>query len=226
MKKGSKEKQYEELQIAEKKYGRSKFGLMANQVWNEDPKRITFTLARYKFVSKMLQGYNKVLEIGCGDGFGSRIVKQNVKKLELSDFDKIFLDDINNNVNKKWKLKTYQHDFVKDGKLISSNYDAIYSLDVLEHIKKKNEKIFISNINKSLKNDGVAIYGMPSLESQKFASKQSKIGHVNCKSGKDLKQFLQSYYKKVFMFSMNDEVLHTGFFPMSHYLIALCVTKK
>ncbi len=145
MKKRSKEKQYEELQIAEKKYGRSKFGLMANQVWNEDPKRITFTLARYKFVSKMLQGYNKVLEIGCGDGFGSRIVKQNVKKLELSDFDKIFLDDINNNVNKKWKLKTYQHDFVKDGKLISSNYDAIYSLDVLEHIKKKMKK-FLSLI--------------------------------------------------------------------------------
>ena len=199
---------------------------LANQVWNEDPKRVAFTLARYKFVSKMFEGYKKVLEVGCGDGFGSRIVKQSVNHLHVADFDPIFLKDIKNNNSKYWKLKTYQHDFVKDGNFKITNYDAIYSLDVLEHIKKKNENAFIKNLNKSLNKDGAAIFGMPSIESQKFASKQSKIGHVNCKSGKELKKCLKNYYKQVFLFSMNDEVVHTGFYPMSHYLIALCIAKK
>jgi hypothetical protein len=27
------------------------------------------------------------------------------------------------------------------------------------------------------------------------------------------------------MFSMNDEVVHTGFHPMAHYLFALCCTR-
>ncbi len=30
----------------------------------------------------------------------------------------------------------------------------------------------------------------------------------------------------VFLFSMNDEVVHTGFSKMAHYLLALCVTPK
>ena len=43
-------------QLVQKKFGISKFGIMSNQSWNEDPKRTLFTLARYKFVAKMLSG--------------------------------------------------------------------------------------------------------------------------------------------------------------------------
>ena len=49
---------------------------MNSAVWHGDPKRLVFTLSRYKFVAKMLSGKNSVAEIGCGDGFGARIVKQ------------------------------------------------------------------------------------------------------------------------------------------------------
>ena len=34
------------------------------------------------------------------------------------------------------------------------------------------------------------------------------------------------YFENVFMFSMNDEVLHTGFAPMGHYLFALGEVRK
>ena len=69
-------------------------------------------------------------------------------------------------------------------------FDGIYSLDVLEHIHKKNEKNFSKNICKSLKINGSLIIGMPTLESQKYASKGSKLGHINCKSKKELKKKL------------------------------------
>jgi len=42
---------------------------MTNQVWEDDPRRLTFLLARYKFVSKMLSGKKFVGELGCGDAF-------------------------------------------------------------------------------------------------------------------------------------------------------------
>lgn len=226
MKTKTKEPQYSDLLRVEKKYGRSTFGIMSNQVWNQDPKRIGFVLARYKFVSKMLNKQQKAFEVGCADGFGSRIVCENVKSLDIYDFDSFFLKDAKiTNKNSIWRMKTYKHDFVKEGAL-KKKYDAVYALDVLEHINKKREKIFINNINNSLKKKCVAIYGMPSIESQKYASKQSKIGHINCKSGDELKFFLNKFYEQVFIFSMNDEVVHTGFYPMSHYLIALCCIKK
>jgi hypothetical protein len=67
---------------------------------------------------------------------------------------------------------------------------------------------------------------MPSLESQVHASPTSRAGHVNCKTMPDLKKTMQKYFHNVFMFSMNDEVVHTGYHPMAHYLFALGASKK
>ena len=59
------------------------------------------------------------------------------------------------------------------------------------------------------------------MESQPFASTQSKLGHVNCKSGDAFKRVMERHFHTVFMFSMNDEIVHTGFYPMAHYLLGI-----
>src|SRR5579864_1729048 len=149
---------------------------MTNQAWYDDPKRLAFTLARYKFVAKMLAGRNNVLEIGCADAFGTRIVQQAVGKVTAIDGER--------------------------------------------------EDDFLGNVVKSLCPTGVAIFGMPSLESQAYASPQSKAGHVNCKSGDALKRTLERHFHSVFVFSMNDEVVHTGFYPMANYLLGVACHSK
>jgi len=116
------------------------------------------------------------------------------------------------------------HDIVL-GKL-PQRYDGIYSLDVIEHISREDEHAYLANLRGSLDDDGVLVIGSPSLESQQYASPQSKAGHINCKSGAELKSLMERYFHNVFLFSMNDEVVHTGFYPMAHYLIAVCCGKK
>ena len=54
---------------------------MSSQAWFDDPQLMLFTLSRYKFVSRIFRGFDKVLEIGCGDAFYSRIVQQQVRVL-------------------------------------------------------------------------------------------------------------------------------------------------
>ena len=44
-----------------------------------DPKHLAFVLGRYKFVAKMLQGRERVMEVGPGDGFGLPLVAQAVE---------------------------------------------------------------------------------------------------------------------------------------------------
>jgi hypothetical protein len=56
---------------------------------------------------------------------------------------------------------------------------------------------------------------------QAYASPQSVAGHVNCKSGNVFKETMEKYFENVLLFSMNDEVVHTGFTPMAHYLFAI-----
>ena len=99
-------------------------------------------------------------------------------------------------------------------------------LDVLEHIPVKKEKVFLKNILKSLKKEGIFIIGIPSLEFQAFSRPKHISGHINCKTSNELKKTLNSYFHNVIIFSMNDEMVHTGFEKMSCYLFALCVNKK
>jgi hypothetical protein len=66
---------------------------------------------------------------------------------------------------------------------------------------------------------------MPSLESQPYASRLSKEGHVNCKSQPALKETMQRHFHNVYMFCMNDEVLHIGYHKMANYILALCCNK-
>lgn len=208
----------------EKHIGLQSLGLMNNAVWYDDPKRLVFTLARYKFVAKMFKGKQYVAEIGCGDGFGSRIVKQEVHNLLITDYDPIFIDKFKYLASLRWPTESKTHDILTSS--LPNKVDAIYSLDVLEHINIKDESIFLNNICQSLKVNGCAIIGMPSLESQAHASSGSLDGHVNCKSGTQFQEVLCQYFENVFLFSMNDEVVHTGYSKMAHYLIALCVTPK
>jgi 2-polyprenyl-3-methyl-5-hydroxy-6-metoxy-1,4-benzoquinol methylase len=204
-------------------HGFARFGIMSNQRWRDDPRGVLFVLSRYKFVAKMLSGLNRVVEIGCADAFGTRIVQQEVKTVVATDFDPVFIHDARERMAREgWACDARLHDILS-GPVPPGGYDAAYSLDVFEHIPPQQEDEFVRNIARSLLRTGVAVIGSPSLQSQTYASAGSKAGHVNCKDGKDYKRVMERHFTNVFLFSMNDEVVHTGFHPLAHYLFALCV---
>lgn len=211
----TREPQYQFLIDYEQNAGIQALGLMSSQVWRDDPRRLGFVLARYKFVAKMLAGRNRVLEVGCADAFGSRLVRQEVPNVVASDFDPVFVERNQSYDHDKWPVEYRLHDMI--AMPLAEDFDAVYSVDVFEHIPPEQEGKFLANMAASLQAHGVCIIGSPSLESQAYASPGSKAGHVNCKSGPDLKSLVSRYFHNAFLFSMNDEVVHTGFYAMAHY---------
>jgi cyclopropane fatty-acyl-phospholipid synthase-like methyltransferase len=218
------EPQYEEVIAEIRRRGLERLGLMTSWGWYDDPKRLAFTLARYKFVAKMLDGLGSVLEVGCGDGFGTRVVAQSVKHVTAIDFDPDLLESAKAVASDRYPITFTMHDMMKEP--AKGIFDGVYSMDVLEHIKPEEEDRFLGNVISSLDRHGTCIIGTPSAESQVYASKFSKLGHVNCKTQADLKRTMQRHFHNVFMFSMNDEVVHTGYGKMSHYNIALCCSRR
>ncbi len=225
MKKPStREEQYAVTLRYREEHGLESLGLMTNQAWRDDPKRLAFTFARYKFVAKMLSGCENVLEVGCADAFATRIVVQEVRRLTAVDFDPLFVEDVRARMDDRWRFECFVHDVLQAP--VPGEFDGVYALDVLEHIEPANEARFLRNMALSLRPHGTLIVGMPSLESQAYASAISKQGHVNCKTMPDLKQLLSQFFHNVYMFSMNDEVVHTGYYKMAHYLLAVCCGKR
>jgi hypothetical protein len=172
----------------------------------------------------MLAGRRDVGEVGCGDAFGTRVVLQEVPDVTVYDFDPLFIQDIRARRDERWPLKAEVHDIVAGP--LPRKHEALFSLDVIEHISPMNEHAYLTNLCESLTENGLLMIGTPSLESQAYASPPSKAGHINCKTSAELKALLEKYFMHVFVFSMNDEVVHTGFSPMAHYLFALCSIPK
>ena len=224
MTQNTKELQYQFMVELEKSEGLQSFGLMSSQVWRDDPRRLTFLLARYKFVSKMFSGMTKVMEAGCADAFGTRIVRQEVPNVVAVDFDSAFIERNQLQPCTRWNITFKVHDMLT-GPLLEE-FDGAYAIDVIEHIPPQNEDTFVSNMVASLNARGVCILGTPSIQSQAYASPPSKAGHVNCKDALGLKALMSKFFHNVFIFSMNDEVVHTGFYPMAHYLFALGCAKR
>jgi 2-polyprenyl-3-methyl-5-hydroxy-6-metoxy-1,4-benzoquinol methylase len=220
----TRERQYQRSIDLLKDNGLTSLGLMTNQAWQDDPRHLIFTLARYKFVAKMLSKRKHALEVGCADAFGTRIVLQEVGKLTAVDFDPVFVADAKARMDPKWKFDCRVHDMLSGP--VKGKFDAAYALDVIEHIRVADEPTFVSNIARSLDKHGVLLLGCPSSESQAYASPASKAGHVNCKSGLSMRALLERFFHNVFVFSMNDEVVHTGYFPMAHYIIGIGCSPK
>ena len=195
----------------------AQLGEMHAASFAEDPKHLGFVLARYKFVAKMLTGFDRVIEIGCGDTTGARLVKPRVKTLVGVDATQYPASDL--------CIPVTIHDMV-DGPVGGDAYDGAYALDVLEHVPPNKENLFLSHINQSLLPNGVFICGSPSLESQAYASELSKLHHVNCMTEYDFRVTLRRFFGNVFVLGMQDETLHCGFGPMVHYRLAICTNPK
>jgi len=198
-------------------------GPYTSHIWRDDPKHLLFLLARYKFCSKILVGKNNVLEVGCGDSFGTAIVLQTVKKVHGIDLEPLVIED---NIKRTEYGDRCSYEVLDiTSRCTAVQFDGAFALDVIEHVPKSSEELFMGNIAKSLTSDAVCIIGTPNITAKQYASSGSAASHINLKSGESLKQLMSPYFKNVFLFSMNDEIVHTGYSPMAHYLFGIGVDK-
>jgi 2-polyprenyl-3-methyl-5-hydroxy-6-metoxy-1,4-benzoquinol methylase len=183
--------------------------------YENDPKRIAFQLARYLVVAKMLEGKKRVLEVGCADGCGARIVRQHVAHVVAIDVDPVSIQEAKEHASPNWPVDFGVMDIMTCPQI---GFDAVYCLDLFEHIA--DEKRLLQNLHGCAP---VCIIGTPSLESQRYASAISKAGHVNCVTKAGLRERMLRHWNHVFMFGMNDTTLHTGHDAMTHYLFGIGV---
>ncbi|MGE0229965.1 MAG: class I SAM-dependent methyltransferase [Dehalococcoidia bacterium] len=187
-----------------------------------DPKRLPFVLARYKFAAKLGSKGRSVLELGCSEGMGAVILAESASQYTGVDLD----PDAIASAKENWtddKFRFELDDFLGN---TYGEFDTVVSLDVVEHIEADHDHRFFEALVRNLKPKGLAIVGTPNITSVPYASAASQLGHVNMFSAERLAARMREHFVNVFSFGMNDEVLHTGFAPMCHYIFAVGCTKR
>lgn len=187
------------------------------------PRRILHMISYYKFSSKVIGSNKRVLDIGCGEGLGTWLLAVECGQAKGIDFDHEAIE-----VGKKnWNDPRISFEASDLLSLRKDIFDAVVNFDVIEHILPQNIPGFWQKISDSLTHDGIIIVGTPNITSDQYASQVTKAGHVNLYSGERLEAEMKQYFTNVFMFGANDEVIHTGYLPMAHYLIAVgCRRRK
>ena len=187
-----------------------------------DPKRLAFVLARYRFAARMAGRSASILELGCSEGIGTPILTENG-----ADYVGVDLDTEAVNAGKA----NFGSDSNKviDGDFLGQQYgqfDCVVSMDVVEHIEPEREQLFFQTVHENLSADGICVIGTPNIASEQYASEASRQGHINLFDGARLRAAMEQCFHNVFLFSMNDEVVHTGFEPMAHFLLAVGANRR
>lgn len=200
------------------------FGAMHTYHALHTPRRLLYTMSYYKFAAKMIapmklvkQGPARVLDIGCGEGLGTWMLAVECGTAMGVDFD----DDLIATARSNWREDRIAFECADFLKLKPQAFDAAVSFDVIEHILPEHADGFLRGITANLAPFGLAIIGTPNITSRPYASAVTNAGHVNLYSAERLESEMRRHFTQVFMFGANDEVVHTGFAPMAHYLIAV-----
>lgn len=200
-----------------------------------DPKRIGFMFARYKFAAKMLRDCTGIVDVGCGDGMGTVTFLEDTNAgVHGIDLDPALIKHaqaLRRAASSARGGLTYerlafdQYDVLSeagwDALTMQGGWDGLCCLDVIEHIDPSQSSEFVRRLAYLTFN--VAVIGTPSDYASQFASPQSQLGHINLYTPDRLREELGRHFRHTFLFSMNDEIVHTGFDKLAHYLIALCI---
>jgi len=200
--------------------------LTLGQHWSfnlrNDPKRLPFVLARYKFAARMACKNRTVLELGCSEGIGTPILAEFAAHYTGIDMDAPAIEAAKVNFS-AGNRQFLAGDFL--GKSLGT-FSSVVSLDVVEHIVPEMEDAYFDTVAMNLSDDGIAVIGTPNKTSEAYASPMSKAGHVNVFDGAHLMKAMSRVFHNVLPFGINDEVVHTGYSPMCHYLVYVGCNKK
>lgn len=188
------------------------------------PRHLLFVLSRYKFAARLLPALEPVdvLELGCGEGFGALLLSENGHRVLGVDSDVAAIETAQSTVGGP-ERRFEAADFLGQR---FGQFRAAVSLDVIEHIPVEQEDAYFRTITDNLTDDGICIVGTPNATAAAYASPQSQAGHINLYTAERLVEAVGHYFQNTFVFGMNDEVVHTGFYPMCHYLFVLGTGKR
>jgi 2-polyprenyl-3-methyl-5-hydroxy-6-metoxy-1,4-benzoquinol methylase len=185
--------------------------------------RFLIRLARYKFVAKMCRKTDEVLEVGCGSGLGSLFLGQHCRRVVGLDVKGTELQEAKS-INRRANVEFREGDVLSDAD--PTQYDVVVALDVIEHLSEQDGFRFIESLRSRVRPAGMVILGTPSIYSFPYQSPLSQASHVKCYDQQELISQVDRCFHRVLAFSMNDEVVHTGFSKLAWYYFILAFVPK
>lgn len=151
-------------------------------------------LSRYAFAKQFV--YNKiVLDIACGEGYGTNLLSNGAKHITGIDIDIISI----NHAKSKYKSKniTFLQGCLTKIPIANESIDVIISFESIEHIIDQEKAL--SEFKRILKKDGQLIISSPSKEIYQTRDPYNKY-HLKELTDNEFSSLIESYFKYIYRF--------------------------
>lgn len=154
-------------------------------------------LATYHYAEKFIGG-KKVLDFGCGSGYGSSLLSKTAEFVIGADISREAVDF----ANEKYAAKNLSFKTIDE--IGDEKFDVITSFQVIEHVS--NDQEYLNTLKKLLKPDGILLISTPDRENRLYPFQQPwNVFHLKEYSGKSLKNALAKDFKQVKILKMTAE---------------------
>lgn len=201
-------------------------GPSASEQWLDAPEHLAFVLARYRAAAGLIGGARTVLELGCGEGIGSRILARGRSLYHGIDHDEAALGHARRlAAERPCSLLHYAPADVR-APGAGRGWDAVVALDVIEHLDRAGGARMVEAARRALASTGVLVVGTPSARFDGLASARSRAEHVLTYEHEALLALVGRSFGVVQSFGMQDTGLHLGHPDARHYLLMVGIAPR
>lgn len=172
------------------------------------------SLARYNFVNKTVNNKElKVLDFGCGSGYGTRVLKEHFKNVVSYD--------------------VYPDGYLPEGievcqdikKINESKYDVVTCFEVIEHMDESSQIKLMQDLH-SLVTPAGSLFISTVRKMDPPPTENRKKEHVRELTYEELLAFCDKHFNTVYTFGQIDQTIST-FYKENHYhFVFICTNKK
>lgn len=154
-------------------------------------------LKRYEFALNYVQNLN-VVDIACGEGYGSKILSEKAQKVSGFDIDQEAINHAK--ISYTEPNLFFSHGSVVKIPLEDASVDVVVSFETIEHVDYQSQKQFLREVLRVLKPSGLFIVSTPDKDVCGEGHNEFHICEMNKKSF--LKE-LGGYFKNVDLFGQD-----------------------
>lgn len=180
-------------------------------------------LVKYKFITRLLNEEDVVLDVPCGLGYLTQHVASVAKRVVAVDIDEKL---IKRNII-EYPKENIVYRVMDALKLeLDEKFSAVISIDLIEHLTKKDGEKLVKKLTKVLEPHGTLFVHTPKWIPMNKRSKNRQRSHIHEYKYEELKQLMTKYFYRVMMFTRADEIISTGHPDLAWAYLAVCCGVK
>jgi len=147
-------------------------------------------IATYEYAKNLVKD-KKVLDFGCGSGYGTHMLSENAESIVGVDISSEAVDYA------KKEYNSSNLSFMTISELENEKFDVITSFQVIEHVPNDHE--YTAKLSKLLNPGGILIISTPDKKNRlfKYIQQPWNIFHLKEYTPESLKKLLVKHFKKV-----------------------------